>query len=151
MTRHDVAAVATDAERYVGAAGGGMDQAAICFSRLNTAQLICFNPLSAEVVTLPTDAAVVVCNSGTLSQKAVDAAVCYNKRVFELVLAAFLLLQRTQHWNEDDERNFPHLTLRAVQERLGQSLTVGPRTNALVTAAPLLLTTNSVLSTLRTL
>lgn len=121
MTRKDVALVATHAERYAGTAGGGMDQATICFSQAQCAQLIRFHPLQTEAINLPEETVIVVCHSGCTSHKAVDAAVCYNKRVFELVLASFLLLSETPHWKDTDNDRLPHLTLREVQERLERS------------------------------
>lgn len=114
LTRKELAELCANSERYVGTAGGGMDQASICLSQKGTAQLISFNPLMAEAVPLPSDGVLVVCNSCREAPKAEHAATCYNKRVFELKLAC-VMIEKVRHPGiVVPDEDVPKLTLMSV-------------------------------------
>ncbi|KAF4727352.1 galactokinase [Perkinsus olseni] len=92
LTRLQLAGVCAACERFVGTAGGGMDQAAILLSRRGAATHITFTPvLKAEPVPLPQGSQFIVANSLVSSAKAETAPFRYNKRVFECRIAAYLV------------------------------------------------------------
>ncbi len=78
-------------ERYVGTMGGGMDQAAALFGRRDHALFIEFNPLRVRPVRMPSDAAIIVADSGEIADKSGSARAEYNRRVVECALAARIL------------------------------------------------------------
>lgn len=84
-----LAQVCASSEKLVGTEGGGMDQAACLLSKEGCAQLISFNPLRCEEVTLPTGATFVVANSLQNINKAATSD--FNCRVMECKLACHLL------------------------------------------------------------
>lgn len=118
MSREVTAVTTAKSERHTGVASGGMDQAAICLCKKGEARLIHFDPLVTEEIPLPSDGVLVVCNCGMESPKAVSAATCYNKRVFELKLACFIILKAEFPNEEITKEELPNLTLRYVQEKL---------------------------------
>lgn len=79
------------AERFVGTAGGGMDQAVIALGRPNAALLIEFDPLQAAEVPVPEGLQVFVINSGQKAEKTGAARFGYNRRALECNLAVELL------------------------------------------------------------
>ncbi|KAF4666776.1 galactokinase [Perkinsus chesapeaki] len=92
LTRLELANVCADCERFVGTAGGGMDQAAILLSKRGAATHITFTPvLKAEPVPLPKGSQFIVANSLVSSAKAETAPFRYNKRVFECRIAAYMV------------------------------------------------------------
>ncbi|KAF4689418.1 galactokinase [Perkinsus olseni] len=75
LTRLQLAGVCAACERFVGTAGGGMDQAAILLSRRGAATHITFTPvLKAEPVPLPQGSQFIVANSLVSSAKAETAS-----------------------------------------------------------------------------
>ncbi|EZG86316.1 galactokinase [Gregarina niphandrodes] len=89
-----LATVSAHGEGYSGTAGGGMDQAAILLSESGKALKIDFHPLEVESVNLPKEISIVVANTGRVASKAVGYAKMYNKRVFELKCACYLILKK---------------------------------------------------------
>eukprot|EP01057_Protomagalhaensia_wolfi_P000379 Protomagalhaensia_wolfi_Nauph_80__378@NODE_120_length_3581_cov_237_449181_g92_i0_p1_GENE_NODE_120_length_3581_cov_237_449181_g92_i0NODE_120_length_3581_cov_237_449181_g92_i0_p1_ORF_typecomplete_len393_score79_22GHMP_kinases_C/PF08544_13/1_7e18GHMP_kinases_N/PF00288_26/5_1e13Filament/PF00038_21/8_1Filament/PF00038_21/12Flu_M1/PF00598_19/0_14Flu_M1/PF00598_19/8_7e03_NODE_120_length_3581_cov_237_449181_g92_i013542532 len=94
LDRKTVAVLCANCERYVGTAGGGMDQAAILLCQKDEAQWIGFNPLTTEPVKLPHELKLVIANTCREAPKVTCAAKMYNKRVFELKTACFSLLKK---------------------------------------------------------
>lgn len=99
-----------------------MDQAAQVLCEKGFARLIHFNPLKTEAVSLPSDAVLIVCNSCREAPKAVHAATCYNKRVFELKLACYLMLKGEFPLEEIEPERISKLNLKFVQEKFGVSV-----------------------------
>jgi len=75
------------AERFVGTAGGGMDQAVIALGGCNAALLIEFDPLQTAEVPVPDGLQVFVINSGQKAEKTGAARFGYNRRALECSLA----------------------------------------------------------------
>jgi len=69
-----------EGERFVGTAGGGMDQAASLLGREGHALEISFGPLSATPVPFPGGWAVVVAHTGVSAEKSGGAQEAYNLR-----------------------------------------------------------------------
>lgn len=99
-SRLEMADACRRAERHVGTIGGGMDQAISCLGERGNALHISFTPsLQARSVKIEGmeskngdgGYAFIVANSGVVAEKAVDAALRYNKRVVECALAAKLI------------------------------------------------------------
>lgn len=67
-------------ERFVGTAGGGMDQAASLNGVEGHALRISFGPLAVEPVPFPSDWTVLVAHSGVRAEKSGPAQVAYNQR-----------------------------------------------------------------------
>jgi len=86
--RLELAARLAKGERYVGTAGGGMDQAACLLGLAGHALRIDFAPLRAEPVTIPPGWHVVVGHSGEPAAKSGSARTLYNVRVRESAIAA---------------------------------------------------------------
>eukprot|EP01055_Gregarina_sp_Pseudo9_P000109 Gregarina_sp_Pseudo_9__108@NODE_1072_length_1905_cov_87_724009_g1004_i0_p1_GENE_NODE_1072_length_1905_cov_87_724009_g1004_i0NODE_1072_length_1905_cov_87_724009_g1004_i0_p1_ORF_typecomplete_len542_score158_91GHMP_kinases_C/PF08544_13/1_3e04GHMP_kinases_C/PF08544_13/1_4e04GHMP_kinases_C/PF08544_13/5_7e02GHMP_kinases_C/PF08544_13/3_3e17GalKase_gal_bdg/PF10509_9/8_3e16GHMP_kinases_N/PF00288_26/1_6e12_NODE_1072_length_1905_cov_87_724009_g1004_i01931818 len=112
----EIAAICANCERYVGTAGGGMDQAAICLCHKDEAQWIGFHPLTAEPVKLPHELKIVVANTCREANKVKGAAKMYNKRVFELKTACLWLVQQfaAEEAEKLDGKDTLNLTLRDV-------------------------------------
>jgi N-acetylgalactosamine kinase len=91
VNKGQVADAAAKAERYVGVASGGMDQAISMMAINGVAKQVEFNPIRAMDVVLPPGATFVVANSLAVSDKAVGAHRRYNMRVIECRLAAIVL------------------------------------------------------------
>ena len=89
--RLHLAEAAAAAERYVGTHSGGMDQAASLLGAAGHALLLLFRPLRVRRVTVPTDLAIVVADSGIRAEKAGLAQRAYNDRVASCRAAAALL------------------------------------------------------------
>lgn len=87
----ETAAMVARSEWYVGTMAGGMDQAASLLGQRNHALFIEFNPLRARPVKMPSDAALVVADSGEVADKSGKVRSEYNRRVVECRLAARLL------------------------------------------------------------
>lgn len=81
--RLDLAGRLAAGERYVGTAGGGMDQAACLLGVAGCALRIDFGPLSATSIQIPTDWALVVAHSGERAEKSGSAQRVYNTRTEE--------------------------------------------------------------------
>lgn len=84
----ELAALLADGERYVGTAGGGMDQAACLLGLEGHALKIDFAPLRAEPVAMPPGWRVVVAYSGEHAEKSGWAQDAYNLRTRECATAA---------------------------------------------------------------
>ena len=96
MPREELAEKMAAAERTIGVSGGGMDQAISLMATQGTALHISFNPLRSEIVRLPENVSVVLCNSGVEAAKFATATTGYNLRVVECRLAALLLAKELQ-------------------------------------------------------
>ncbi|MFV1986713.1 MAG: galactokinase [Gemmatimonadota bacterium] len=82
-----LAARLAEGERYVGTAGGGMDQAASLLGRAGHAIAIAFNPLAATPIPIPDDWRIVIGHSGVVAEKSGAAQAAYNARTREAALA----------------------------------------------------------------
>jgi galactokinase len=78
VPRLELARAVADGERYVGTAGGGMDQAACLLGQRGHALHLRFDPLGAEPVAVPDDWVVIVAESGTPSEKSGAVRDRYN-------------------------------------------------------------------------
>jgi galactokinase len=76
----ELAEAAAEGERFVGTAGGGMDQAASLLGRQGHALRIDFAPLSVRAVPIPLDWRIVVAHSGVEAAKSGGAQNAYNLR-----------------------------------------------------------------------
>lgn len=90
-----LASICASAERHVGTAGGGMDQAAILLSEEGFAHLIEFQPLTLNRVSIPKGLSIVVSDSCKKAAKAESKGKHYNARAFELKVGSYLLLKKT--------------------------------------------------------
>lgn len=87
-----LADISASSERFIGTAGGGMDQAICLLAQRGHAMKIDFEPtLSCAPVSLPRSALLLVAHSATRSEKALTATTHFNKRVLECTLAAHVL------------------------------------------------------------
>jgi len=84
--------LAAQAERYVGVAGGGMDQAISLGGRAGHALLIDFHPVRMQATPMPPDWRFVVSNTLVMAEKSGAAREAYNARTRECreALARFL-------------------------------------------------------------
>jgi len=80
-------------ERYVGTAGGGMDQAACLLGRRGHALRIEFGPLAATPIPIPAVWRFVVAHSGTRAEKSGAAQATYNARTREAAGALARVLE----------------------------------------------------------
>ncbi len=93
------------AERFVGTAGGGMDQTVISMAEDNSALLIEFAPLRPQKVGVPDGLAIYIIDSGQKAEKTGAARFSYNRRSLECCLSVALLAEGarkefdTSHWN----------------------------------------------------
>lgn len=76
----ELAEAAAEGERFVGTAGGGMDQAASLLGRRGHVLRIGFGPLSVRTLPLPGSWRVVVAHSGVEAAKSGAAQEAYNRR-----------------------------------------------------------------------
>jgi len=76
----ELAAVAADAEQYVGTRGGGMDQAISVCAREGCAARIEFEPVRVTPVSVPADWRFVVADTGVQAHKSGNAKEAYNQR-----------------------------------------------------------------------
>lgn len=87
----EVGELMRQAERYVGTASGGMDQASIALGREGHALLINFEPLKADHLPVPSDVVFFAINSMEEAAKAGAAKFEYNRRTLECRLGLELL------------------------------------------------------------
>ena len=80
IPRLELAALLADAEQYVGARGGGMDQAAILAGRAGYALRVSFTPLAVEPVPVPAEWRFVVAHRLVRAEKSSGARLAYNAR-----------------------------------------------------------------------
>lgn len=114
FSKHELATISADAERYIGTQGGGMDQAIAFLGKAGFAMLIEFNPLRGTDVTLPESAVFVIAHSQVCHNKAATSD--FNLRVAECRLAAQMIAKkRSKPWEHV-------LRLIDVQKSLGMSL-----------------------------
>lgn len=76
----DLAQALAEGERFVGTAGGGMDQAASLAGERGHALHIRFDPLRIDPVALPADWRVIIAHSGVSAEKSGAARDAYNVR-----------------------------------------------------------------------
>jgi galactokinase len=76
----ELAEAAAEGERFVGTAGGGMDQAASLLGRQGHALRIGFGPLTAQAIAVPADWSILVAHSGVQAEKSGTAQKAYNLR-----------------------------------------------------------------------
>lgn len=76
----ELAEAAAEGERFVGTAGGGMDQAASLLGRQGHALRIDFRPLAVQAIAMPSDWSVLVAHSGVEAEKSGAAQEAYNLR-----------------------------------------------------------------------
>lgn len=76
----ELAALLARAEQYVGARGGGMDQAAILAGRAGFASHVAFDPLRVEWIPVPDGWSFVVAHSLATAEKSGTARDTYNRR-----------------------------------------------------------------------
>jgi galactokinase len=108
----ELAALLANAEQYVGARGGGMDQAAILAGRAGFASHVAFDPLRVEWIPVPDGWSFVVAHSLATAEKSGAARDTYNRRRDEVerALAAPTgelpepLRQRLRHVVSEAER-----------------------------------------------
>ncbi|GMF10965.1 unnamed protein product [Phytophthora lilii] len=105
LSRAELAELCRQAEHRVGTMGGGMDQAVACLAQRGVALHLDFSSLPAKssLVNVPDATAgvtFVVANSLVVAQKAVDAAIRFNKRVVECAIAAKLIAKKAnvENW-----------------------------------------------------
>ncbi|KAJ1965305.1 galactokinase [Dipsacomyces acuminosporus] len=93
LTQTELASVAANSERYVGVAGGAMDQTACYKGQKGSALFIEFHPaLTVTPVKIPDPSiSFVIANTLVVSDKHVSAPVCYNLRVVETRIGALML------------------------------------------------------------
>ena len=84
--------LAAEAERYVGVAGGGMDQAISLGGRAGHALVIDFDPVRMQPTPMPADWRFVISNTLVMAEKSGAARAAYNERTRECreALAQFL-------------------------------------------------------------
>ncbi len=87
-SREKLATRLAEGERYVGTAGGGMDQAACLLGRAGHALAIDFSPLSVRHMPIPSDWRFVIAHSGRAAEKSGAAQDAYNERTREAAAAA---------------------------------------------------------------
>lgn len=83
----ELAEALAEGERFVGTAGGGMDQAASLLGVAGHAMEIFFRPLEARPVPFPGDWAVLVAHTGVSAEKSGGAQEAYNRRRAESAAA----------------------------------------------------------------
>jgi len=91
VDRLELAELLARAERFVGTAGGGMDQAASLMGQPGHALKIDFFPLRVRPVAMPRAYRVVICDSLIAAPKTESALLEYNRRPLECRLAVLLL------------------------------------------------------------
>jgi len=93
LSKAELAEICGRSERHVLTQGGGMDQAISFLGTRGKAQLINFNPLHCDPVTLPKGVTFVIANTMVNKWKADNSD--YNNRVADCRLAAKLIALRT--------------------------------------------------------
>ena len=97
LSKSELAELCARSERHVLTQGGGMDQAISFLGTRGRAQLINFNPLKCDPVTLPQGVAFVIANTMVNKWKADNSD--YNNRVADCRLAAKLIaLKAGKDW-----------------------------------------------------
>ncbi|XP_050539155.1 N-acetylgalactosamine kinase [Daktulosphaira vitifoliae] len=89
VPRHQLAEISAKCERYIGTAGGGMDQAIAIHAKKGFASRINFNPLTIQQFRLPDDVTFIVAQSLAIKNKA--ASNDFNTRVVECRLASQII------------------------------------------------------------
>ncbi|KAE9545109.1 hypothetical protein AGLY_000652 [Aphis glycines] len=92
ISRLELAEISAKCERYIGTAGGGMDQAIAVNAKRGYAARIDFNPLAVKQFRLPDDAKFVVAQSLAVKNKA--ASNDFNTRVVECRLASQVIAKQ---------------------------------------------------------
>lgn len=90
----EVAEFMRQSERYVGTAGGGMDQATITLGREGRALKIDFAPLRTQEVQVPDEVVFFAVDSLERAEKSGAARGQYNRRVFECHAAASMIARQ---------------------------------------------------------
>lgn len=91
-----------EGEKYVGTAGGGMDQTASVFAKKNHAIKIDFAPLNITPVPFPDQYDIVISHSLTVAEKSKGAKDAFNLRSMETKIATALLSQYFQSNHGDN-------------------------------------------------
>ena len=91
LNRQQLADLTARGERYVGTQGGGMDQTASLFGEINNALFIEFFPIRIQKIPIPSECAVVVCNSMVPAEKSASHRNSYNRRVIECRLGVAMI------------------------------------------------------------
>ncbi|VVC32165.1 Hypothetical protein CINCED_3A006367 [Cinara cedri] len=114
ISRLELAEISAKCERYIGTAGGGMDQAIAVNAKQGYATRIDFNPLTIKQFRLPNDVKFIVAQSLAVKNKA--ASNDFNTRVVECRLASQIIAKRLNlEWK--------HMTVLAtLQKNLGNTL-----------------------------
>lgn len=99
--REVLAARLAAGERYVGTAGGGMDQAACLLGRAGHALAMDFAPLHVRPIALPRDWRFVVAFSGQTAEKSGAAQEAYNERTRVAAAAADAVAAALGNGSED--------------------------------------------------
>ncbi len=87
----DLAQRLAESEKFVGTAGGGMDQTISLNGLANHAVKISFYPLAIQPVRMPDSLAIVICNSMIKAPKTEHAMIEYNRRPLECQIATRIL------------------------------------------------------------
>lgn len=87
----DLAQRLAESEKFVGTAGGGMDQTISLNGLANHAVKITFYPLAIHPVELPDFLSIVICNSMIKAPKTEHAMIEYNRRPLECQIATRIL------------------------------------------------------------
>ncbi|XP_029344365.1 N-acetylgalactosamine kinase [Acyrthosiphon pisum] len=114
ISRLELAEISAKCERYIGTAGGGMDQAIAVNAKQGYAARIDFNPLAVKQFRLPADAKFIVAQSLAVKNKA--ASNDFNTRVVECRLASQIIAKQLNlEWEQ-------MAVLATLQKRSGNSL-----------------------------
>src|SRR2546422_9101801 len=105
------------AERYVGTAGGGMDQAIILGAQAGCASRIDFHPLRLTPTPVPADWQFIVASSLVHAEKSGAARQAYNERTRQCVEARRLVATRL---GQREDMAYPALLAAAPVEELLQ-------------------------------
>lgn len=127
MDVESLAKLLARAERYTGAAGGGMDQAISLGGRRGSAVAIDFDPLRMTRVRVPTDFCFVVAFSGVQAQKSAAAKAAYNSRTLECREALQLV---ATHAGMDSAADYRTLVEKKTPKELLELATELPETLA---------------------
>jgi len=103
----ELAAVAADAEQYVGTRGGGMDQAISVCALEGCAARIEFEPVRVTPVSVPADWRFVVADTGVQAHKSGNAKETYNRR--RAAVEASVEIVGQEFGLEDGDRTYTRL------------------------------------------